>query len=145
MKGASLTLVRVVRATPESLFAACTEPATLMRWLGPAEWRAVSVEADVRVGGRFFFRMHGPQGTMAAEGLYEVVDPPRLLVHSWRWIESSNGDPPESGLSRVRYEIQPHPDGARLTFTHEGLEDDDSARSHEEGWAEALDKLVAVF
>ena len=38
-------------------------------------------------------------------------------------------------------ELRPVGDGTELTFTHSRLQDEDSRRSHEDGWGGALDKL----
>jgi Activator of Hsp90 ATPase homolog 1-like protein len=37
------------------------------------------------------------------------------------------------------------PEGTELTFTHSLLHDDETRRSHEEGWSGALDKLQTRF
>lgn len=134
MTAARLQIVRRFKADPQKVYAACTDPALLSRWYGPSEWTVTALAADVRVGGVFRFTMTGPQGEMSAEGTYEVVEPPHRIVHTWRWSE-------EERISRVTYLIEADGGGTRLTFTHEGLEDQDSADSHHEGWSEALDKL----
>ncbi len=36
-------------------------------------------------------------------------------------------------------------EGTELTFTHSRLHDEESRRSHEEGWNGALDKLERLF
>lgn len=142
MTGARLQIVRRFRAARERVYAACSDPASLSRWYGPRGWTVTTLEADVRVGGRFRFTMTGPEGEMSAEGVYEIVEPPRRIVHSWRW---SAGSPPDENVSRVTYLIEAEGDGTRLTFTHEGLEDQESADSHHEGWSEALDKLDTLL
>ena len=97
MKGAKLQLVRRFCAAPDRVFAACTDPAVMQRWFGPNEFHVTMLTADVRVGGTFSFRMVGPPGEMAAKGVYEAVDPPTLLVHTWRWTD---GPPPVSAGRR---------------------------------------------
>ena len=47
----------------------------------------------------------------------------------------------DSGESRIDIELRPVGDGTELTFTHSRLQDEDSRRSHEDGWGGALDKL----
>ncbi len=144
MKGASLSIVRRYRASPEKLFAACTDPEQMARWFGPAEWTVLELRAVVEVGGTFWFRMEGPPGIMAAEGAYEVIEPPTKLVHSWRWTEGPQEYPPDGVTSRITYLFEPDGTGTRLTFTQKGLADQASADSHEGGWSEALDKLETL-
>jgi uncharacterized protein YndB with AHSA1/START domain len=141
MKGAKLQIVRRFRSSPDRVFAACTDPAQMARWFGPHDWRVTELAADVVVGGRFAFTMIGPQGEMAAEGIYEKIEPPHCLVHSWRWTESTTRDPLDGVTSRVTYVLEQDGAGTLLTFTHEGLADHQSSESHEQGWKEALAKL----
>ncbi|MCF6113375.1 SRPBCC family protein [Mesorhizobium muleiense] len=145
MKGAKLQIIRRFRASPEKMFAACTDPSLMVRWFGPKDFRVTELEADVRVGGTFSFRMVGPPGEMAAGGEYEVVEPPTLLVHTWRWTDGPVEYPPDGVTSRITYELSADGSGTRLTFTQEGLPTQDQADSHEEGWSEALDKLEAIL
>lgn len=145
MKGAKLQIVRDFQATPEKVFAACTDPLIMARWFGPKGFRVTGLEADVRVGGTFSFRMVGPPGEMAAGGEYEVVEPATRLVHTWPWTEGPAEYPPDGVTSRITYQLSANGSGTRLTFTQEGLPDQDQADSHEEGWGEALDKLEALL
>lgn len=134
MKDASLTIVRRFRAPPARVFAACSEPETMRRWYGPREWRCTHLESDFRVGGRFAFRMTGPEGEKGAEGEFAAIEAPSLIVHSWRWTD-------EETVSRITYRFEPDGDGTVMTFTQEGLDDAATAQGHEEGWSEAFDKL----
>lgn len=141
----SLTLVRRFRAGPHAVFDACTNPAKLRLWFGPAAFTVTHMEADARVGGRLLFRMSGPEGTVAAEGTFREVDPPRRIVLTWTWVEGPVEAPPDPTTSLVTFVIEPDGTGARLTLTHEGLPDAGEARSHEEGWTEALEKLATLI
>ena len=145
MKGAKLQLVRRFRATPDKVFAACTDPAVMQRWFGPQEFHVTTLTADVRVGGTFAFRMVGPAGEMAAEGMYQAVDPPTRLVHTWRWTEGPPAYPPDGVTSRITYEFVADGAGTRMTFTQEGLPDQEEADSHKQGWSQAFDKLDALL
>ena len=49
----SLTLKRRLKAQPEKVFRAWTEPENMMAWWGPDRAETLSAEADARVGGRF--------------------------------------------------------------------------------------------
>jgi uncharacterized protein YndB with AHSA1/START domain len=62
-------------------------------------------------------------------------------VMSWRW----KGGQEDPGESRIEMRLRPIPEGTELTFTHSKLHDEESRRTHEQGWAGALDKLQARF
>ncbi|WP_426042516.1 SRPBCC domain-containing protein [Brevundimonas sp. TWP2-3-4b1] len=57
-----LTLERIIDASPEKVFRAYTDPAILAQWFAPKPWKIVDPIIEARVGGRFNFTMHGPDG-----------------------------------------------------------------------------------
>jgi uncharacterized protein YndB with AHSA1/START domain len=137
----SLTLVRRIAARPSIVFDALTTPGGIACWWGPDEGPVLLAETDVRVGGRFrvrFRTLDGLEHESSGEYL-EVVRPERLAM-SWRW--EAGEDP---GESLVEIDIRDSDGGTELTFTHSRLHDEDTRRSHEEGWNGALDKLQRHF
>ena len=46
-----LSLTRDFAASVERLWTAWTRPEAMLRWLGPVEWPASEVRADIREGG----------------------------------------------------------------------------------------------
>lgn len=145
MTGARLQIVRRLKAPPEKAFSACSDPSLMARWYGPGDWTVIELRADVRAGGAFWFRMSGPPGVIAAEGTYEIVEPPHRLVHSWQWVEGPANHSPDGVVSRISYQFEADGKGTRLTFTQDGLADRDSADSHEGGWREAFEKLETLL
>lgn len=142
---AKAVLTRRIKAPPSKVFAACTTPDLLGRWFGPKQFDVCEVEADVRVGGRFAFRMRGPRGTYGAEGVYQEVTPNTRLVLTWTWVEGPEGEEPDGVPSLVTFDFAPDGDGTLLTLTHEGLPDQREADDHRDGWREALDKLERLL
>ena len=99
-------------------------------------------EVDVRVGGRYRVRFRLLDGTEhESSGEYLEIVRPERVVMSWRW-EGGQEDP---GRSRLEIRLRAIPEGTELTLTHALLQDDDTRRSHEQGWTGALDKLQARF
>lgn len=146
MNGTAKAVVkRRIAAPVEAVFEACTRSDLLARWLSPHAFETCEVEADVRVGGRFAFRMSGAPGTHAAEGIYREITPPTRIVLTWRWTEGSPEAPPDGVTSLVTFELAPDGDGTLLTLTHEGLPDQAQADSHAEGWSETLEKLSRLL
>lgn len=139
--GPSLTLSmsRVLAATPEQVFRAFTDPQWYAQWWGPEGTRSEVPQLDLRVGGSYRVDMHMPDGNVATMfGQYREIDPPKLLSYSWAW----EGEGVET---LVTLEIEPHEDGAELTITHEGFQDDKQVEMHEHGWAGSLDRLATLL
>jgi uncharacterized protein YndB with AHSA1/START domain len=98
-------------------------------------------ETDLRIGGRFRVRFRTLDGIEhESRGEYREVVKPERLVLSWRW---KGGEDP--GESLVEIDLRAIRDGTELTFTHSRLHDQETRRSHEEGWNGALDKLQRHF
>ena len=132
----SVTLVRRIEAPPARVYAALTDPAQMLRWWGPDAGPTLSVEADVRPGGRFsvVFRLlngdeHNPTG------VYRQVVPGEKLVFTWEWP----GAPERESL--VTFLLKPMDGGTELTLIHEQLPDEAVRDSHRAGWSGLLDKL----
>lgn len=57
-----LVQTRVINAPQELVFEAWTTPKHLINWWGPNGFTTTNQEADIKVGGRWKFIMHGPDG-----------------------------------------------------------------------------------
>ena len=138
----SLTLVRRIRARPSIVFDAVTTAEGIAQWWGPDAGPVLMAEADPRKGGRYRLRFRMLDGKEhESSGEFLEVVPPKRVVMSWRW-KGGQEDPNES---RVEIALRPIPEGTEITFTHSLLHDEESRRSHEEGWTGSLDKLQARF
>src|SRR4249920_1809574 len=113
----SLTLVRRIKARPSIVFDALTTAEGIASWWGPDGGPVLVAESDPQVGGRFRVRFRTLDGS----------------EH-----EGSGEDP---GESLVEIRLRAIAEGTELTFTHSRLHDEESRRSHEQGWNGALDKL----
>lgn len=138
----SLTLVRRIRARPPMVFDAITTAEGIAQWWGPDAGPVLVAEADVRVGGRYRVRFRMLDGTEhESSGIYLELVRPERIVMSWRWT----GGMEDPGESRVEIALRAIPEGTELTFTHSRLHDEETRRSHEEGWVGSLRKLEARF
>lgn len=138
MKGQlpSVSIVRRIKAPPAKVWPAITQPELMMQWWGPDAGPTLSVEVDVRPGGRFsvVFRLlngdeHNPTG------IYREVVPEKKLVFTW----DLPGSPEPQSL--VTFRLKPVEDGTELTLTHEHLPNEAARTSHEQGWNGLFDKL----
>src|SRR5580698_11677593 len=137
-----LSLVRRIRARPAIVFDAVTTAEGIAQWWGPDAGPVLIAESDPRVGGRYRVRLRLLDSTEheSSGEFLEIVRPERV-VFSWRWL----GGEPDPGESRVEITLKAVPEGTELTFVHSQLHDEESRRSHEQGWTGSLDKLEAHF
>ena len=138
----SLTLVRRIKARPQVVFDAVTTAEGIAQWWGPDAGPVLVAESDVRVGGRYRVRFRKLDGTEhESTGTYLELVRPERVVMSWRWV----GGMEDPGESRVEMALRAIPEGTELTFTHSRLHDEETRRSHEDGWGGALEKLMRRF
>jgi uncharacterized protein YndB with AHSA1/START domain len=138
----SLSLVRRIRARPQTVFDAVTTADGIARWWGPDAGPVLVAEADPRVGGRYrvrFRKLDCTEHESSGEFL-EIIRPERVVM-SWRW----KGRVEDPGESRVEITLKAVREGTELKFVHSKLYDEQTRRSHEQGWTGSLDKLKAHF
>jgi uncharacterized protein YndB with AHSA1/START domain len=124
-------ITRTLAAPPERVWRAFTDPAVLAAWFWPPRF-ATTVEADVRVGGRY--RIDGPGAEMAVGGEYVAVEPPSRLTFTWRWDDQA-----EETLVTLR--LAATDEGTEITLTHERFANDADRDNHAKGWSDCLDRL----
>jgi uncharacterized protein YndB with AHSA1/START domain len=151
----SLDVDQLVNARPETVWRLLTEPDLYVRWFGPDDARVTVEEMDVVLGGRFcvwitFAAGGSADGTdtdggdgadvvVGIEGFYEVIEPPRQLVHTWRSMD-------EELVTTVRFDLEPVGERTRLTIHHRGFVDPIDLEQHRQGWtahAPVLAELAA--
>jgi uncharacterized protein YndB with AHSA1/START domain len=140
-------LVRRIAARPSIVFDALISAEGIAAWWGPDDLPVLAAAAEPQVHGSFrvrFRRFDGSEHECTGEFL-EIVRPLRVVM-SWRWSEG--GEPDErlgDNISRLEFRLRPIDTGTELTLIHSDLRTQVSARSHEGGWAGALEKLVRRF
>ena len=142
-KDISLSLVRIIKATPEKVYAAWTEPKTLKKWMAPSEAMEVTVaETDLKVGGRYRIVMREPDGKEhKVGGVYKDLQPGQKIVFTWVW----EGDAKIETL--VTVELRKNGAGTELTLTHSNFAAEQSRDMHNQGWVGCvgrLEKLLAA-
>ncbi len=132
----TLEIVREVRAAPEQVFRALTDPQELMEWWG-AKGALTGVHVNLRPGGEYRFEFISPEGTAAwVKGQYQVVEPPRRIVKTW-----FNSKFPDL-RNTVEFRLESSGEGTRLTLIHSGLADRPEVfADYEKGWPDVLEKL----
>jgi uncharacterized protein YndB with AHSA1/START domain len=136
---AALRVERTFDAPAKAVFDAWTSPEVMRRWWhAGADWDTPVAEVDLRVGGAFRITMRRPDGQeYTGSGEYTVVEPPERLEFTWTWEGEDLG-----ARSLVEVEFHERDGATTVVVTHSGLADDESARSHSEGWHEVLHNLA---
>lgn len=131
-----LVLTRELKATPQKLWAAFTEPARVKQWWGPgAKDKNPIAELDVRVSGRYHIVTRSAEGgEYDFEGEYRDVVPMQKL--SFTWVDQR-----QRRESLVTVTLRPVASGTQLTLEHERLLDEAERDQCIEGWTGALAKL----
>lgn len=135
-----LALKRRLKAPPEKVYQAWTQPEQMIRWWGATGHRTPIAETDLRIGGRFRVQFWTPDGEHhSVSGVYRRIEPPTKLVFSWAWQSTPERE------SQVTIDLEPDSDGTILTLTHEQFFDEKARDDHRGGWTVALDRLEAQF
>jgi len=124
-----------IKATPERVWEAITDPVQRARYSF-----GVQTQSDWVTGSTY--RSIAPGVVDIAEGENLVVDPPRLLVQSFRalWSEEVSAQ----GITRVTWEIEPVGDSCRLTVVHDQLPESANAELYG-GWPMILSGLKTLL
>ena len=136
--GLILHLETVLQAPKESVFAACVEPKRLAEWWGPADFTTLSVDLDVREGGRYRITMQPPDGeAFHLRGEYSQIDPPRRLVYTFEWEEPD----PDDQETVVTLSFLDDREGTKLVLDQGPFATEARHALHEAGWTETLGRL----
>jgi uncharacterized protein YndB with AHSA1/START domain len=137
-------LTRVLRAPPDEVFAAWTEPALLESWwTGVGGWVDAKADVDLRVGGRYHLSMRDERGALhGIVGIYTLIAPAERLSFTWTWENEPSVMRGSEG-SLVDVTLREGPQGTQLFLTHSGLEGELLKDMHEEGWNALLTSLYA--
>jgi len=136
----ALIVRRTIRASAARVFEAWTRPEHLRRWWGPAGVQCTAAEVDLRVGGGYRIANRLPSGDVVwISGVFEQVEPPRLLVYTWQTAASA------SGSERVTVRFRDAGDGTEVVVVHARIPDAPTRDGHEAGWQGCFDGLEALF
>ncbi len=136
-----LVVQKHIKASIHRVFSAWTTPEHLTRWWGPSGIDCTEAEVDLRVGGGFRLANLLPDGTTIwIAGIYEEIDVPNRLVHTW-FVESD----PNPSSERVTIEFVEADGGTHITVTHTGITTEPARESHEGGWIGCLERLTTLL
>ena len=119
----SMTVVRQIAASVDTVFEVVSTPEGIAPWWGPDAGPVVLAEFDARVGGHFrvrFRMLNGAELECSGEVL-ELVQPVRLVT-TWCWL-GNEGEAP----SRIEISLKATGSGCEMVFTwfqRQGISDD---------------------
>ena len=127
-----------IAAPRERVYKALSDPTEVVKWWGQAGMYHTSrFEMDLRPGGKWRSIGSGADGkTFHVDGEYREVDPPRLIVYTWRssWFTEAE--------TIVRVELEAEQSGTRVRIHHSGFAGfPAAAKDHGNGWARVLSWL----
>lgn len=132
----SLEICRYIPATPEEVFVAWTTPSALKQWWGPENVRCVEVKLDLTPGGHYqISNQLADHSLVLIEGVFERIDPPVLLIYTWRTTPGPDQD------ERVTVRFQAKSPGTEVCVKHERIATAAVRDQHQEGWEACLNGL----
>ena len=147
-----LVIERTIKASPERVFDAFTDPDQLVRWWWPNGFTCPAAEVDLRVGGTYRLAMEWPDFIPAEAqfshhmgGEYYEIDRPHRLVMSGRAVNDAQG---ELFATLIDVTFAACDAGTALTVRQsyfEPMPPAEAMAGAEQGWSEQLDKLDRVL
>jgi len=131
-----LVVRRSIKATPERLFDAWTDPGQLVKWWGPEGVECPEAQVDLRVGGAYRIANRLPDGTILwIAGEFEVIERPAHLAYTWRVGEQKESE-------RVTVSFQKKGKGTEVVVRHERIATKAAKHQHGAGWVGCLHGLA---
>ncbi len=137
MNRSTYMYVTYIRTTPEKLWSALTDPATMRQY-----WFGMHPETDWLPGSAW--KLVFADGRIADSG--EVVEAERHKRLVIKWRNEFRPELKSEGYSRCTMELQPEKDAVKLTITHV-MERDDSKfiEAVSGGWPKVLSNLKSLL
>jgi len=140
-----------MRAAPDSVWRALTEPALLAAWLPPEGMTGSFAHFDLRPGGGYRMTLayddpaanagKSGSGHDIVEGRFAAIMPGERLE---QLVEFESDDPAFDGIMRMIWKIAAEGSGTRVTIRAEDVPPGIGAEDHREGLASSLANLAAL-
>lgn len=141
MSDRAVRLHRVIRATPDKVYRAFTEPDALAKWMPPYGFMCTVHHLDAVVGGTFrmSFRNFSTGDANSFGGEYVELVPGQLVRYS-----DTFDDPNLPGVMQVTVKLEPVSCGTELSVLQEGIADVIPLDMCYLGWQESLAQLATL-
>lgn len=141
MSDNSVSLHRVIKASPEKVYRAFTDPVAIASWLPPYGFLCIVHEMDVQVGGtyRMSFRNFTTGSTQSFGGEYIEIRPNEFLHYKDQF-----DDPGMPGTMTYTISFRKTSVGTELNVLQEGIPSAIPVEMCYLGWQDSLDKLIRL-
>jgi uncharacterized protein YndB with AHSA1/START domain len=141
---------KFIKATPDALYRACTDPAALAVWRAPGDMTGRVHQFDCRVGGGYQMSLYYPASeptargkTSAREDRYTArfveLTPPRRIVEA---ITFDSADPAFAGEMIMEVTLEPEDGGTSVSIVFTNIPSGIRPEDNEIGTRSALEKLA---
>jgi uncharacterized protein YndB with AHSA1/START domain len=138
MTDLTLTVRRMIKASPMAVYAAWLDPATITCFMaGGADQRVTEARTDPRVGGSFRIVMTSDKD-IAHQGIYRDLVPHSLIRFTWE-------SPYSPADSEVTIRLAPVADGTEITLSQVRFLSEGARDGHQGGWTRILDRLAITL
>ena len=137
----SVTLHRVLKATPEKVYRAFTEPNAMSFWLPPYGFLCTVHQMDVRVGGSYkmSFTNFSTGSEHSFGGKFLEIKPNEFIKHTDKF-----DDPNLPGEMTASIWLKKVSVGTELKIVQEGIPSAIPTEMCYLGWQESLEKLAKL-
>jgi uncharacterized protein YndB with AHSA1/START domain len=137
----TVKLHRVLKAKPEKLFRAFTEPGAMCAWLPPYGFYCTVHSMEAKVGGTYkmSFTNFSTGNAHSFGGKYLEIKPNEFLKYSDKF-----DDPNLPGEMTTTVSLKKVSAGTELNVTQEGIPEAIPAEMCYLGWQESLEKLAKL-
>ena len=135
-----LSVSRIIKASPETLFKAWIEPKTIKNFMCPMQGTEITeANTDPRLDGEYNLIMSVGENSIPIHGRYKVFDEYKQLVFTWLSPHVGKG-------SLVTLSFTPVSESeTELTLHHQGFDSEEERSNHDGGWNNVLDNLTTII
>lgn len=141
MSNNTVSLHRMLKATPEKVYRAFTEPAAMASWLPPYGFLCTVHEMEVKVGGTYkmSFQNFSTGNSHSFGGTYQELKPNEFLKYTDQF-----DDPNMPGVMTTTVSLRQTIAGTELKITQDGIPAMIPVEMCYLGWQDSLDKLMRL-
>lgn len=140
---------KVIRATPEDIYKAFTDPQSLPLWFAPGKMTAKIHNFELRIGGGYQMSLVYPESMRSSRGKssdredrysaeFVELTPPRRIVTR---IKFDTDEPSFAGEMTMEVTLEPEGQGTRVTILFRNIPSGISPEENEAGTMSTLERL----
>lgn len=136
-----LRITRTFNAPRDLVYRLFTEPAHIVRWMGPRGFTAMNFEQDARVGGTWRGMLRPDDGgqDLWQGGIFREIRPPERVSYTFAWDGESGAPGPET---LVTIDFEELGSQTRVKFHQTGFTSAEERDGHRGGWDSTFDRLA---